>query len=99
MTLSNSESEKRKEAIAKEIQQLNTVMSSSNYRSKDGCGFTQKEIDDMKAKVAKLLKEYKALPNIQINVGMMFVNKIVTDRTRTSKTAYLSSSRQESRSF
>ena len=74
----NDQVRAKKVELAKQIAEIEKVMNSSNYRNKDGCGFTKAEIDEMKAKKAKLLTEYKALPNIQCSEGVISVNKFVT---------------------
>jgi hypothetical protein len=76
--LSNSETEKRKEEIAKEIAQINNSLTNSSIRSAGGCGFTQKEIDEKKAKLISLQKEYRSLPNKIITLEPIAVNKVIT---------------------
>jgi hypothetical protein len=75
--LTNEQVIAKKTELSKQIQQIEKVLNSSNYRAKDGCGFSQAEINEMKAKSAKLLAEYRALPNIQFNEGVIPVNKMV----------------------
>jgi hypothetical protein len=77
-TEDSKKTEDRKEAIAKEIQQIDNKLTNPMIRSAGGCGFTQKEIAAMNTRKAELQKEYRSLPNKIIELDPIAVDKIVT---------------------